>query len=132
MERVRCCIDQTALKLQVQLIHGTTSVPRILKDILIFLCSFLFLACGLGDRSYTIKPVTNTPPQPYSLVPPYFLHREERRLLSEERIDSLTLTLLTWTKWGASASASKWQMGFNSAFKGLSVRSPICAYCEPR
>ena len=32
---------------------------------------------------------------------------------------SLTLTLLTWTKWWARASASKWRMGFNSAFKGL-------------
>ena len=31
----------------------------------------------------------------------------------------LTLTLLMWTKWWAPASASKWQMGFNSAFKGL-------------
>jgi hypothetical protein len=31
----------------------------------------------------------------------------------------LTLTLLTSTKWWAPASASKWQMGFNSAFKGL-------------
>jgi hypothetical protein len=32
---------------------------------------------------------------------------------------SLTLILLTSTKWWAFASASKWQMGFNSAFKGL-------------
>ena len=32
---------------------------------------------------------------------------------------SLTLNLLTWTKWWAPASASKWQMGFNSAFKRL-------------
>ena len=31
----------------------------------------------------------------------------------------LTLILLTWTKWWAPASASKWRMGFNSAFKGL-------------
>jgi hypothetical protein len=31
----------------------------------------------------------------------------------------LNLILLTWTKWWAPASASKWQMGFNSAFKGL-------------
>ena len=30
----------------------------------------------------------------------------------------LTLTLLKWTKWWAPASASKWRMGFNSAFKG--------------
>jgi hypothetical protein len=33
----------------------------------------------------------------------------------------LTLTLLTWTKWWAPASASKWRMGFNSAFKGLII-----------
>ena len=32
---------------------------------------------------------------------------------------TLTLNLLTWTKWWAPASASKWRMGFNSAFKGL-------------
>jgi hypothetical protein len=31
----------------------------------------------------------------------------------------LTLILLTWTKWWAPASASKWRVGFNSAFKGL-------------
>jgi hypothetical protein len=31
----------------------------------------------------------------------------------------LTLILLTWRKWWASNNASKWQMGFNSAFKGL-------------
>ena len=32
---------------------------------------------------------------------------------------SLTLTLLTWTIWRAPTNASKWRMGFNSAFKGL-------------
>jgi hypothetical protein len=31
----------------------------------------------------------------------------------------LTLTLLTWTKWRAPASTSKWRMGFNSVIKGL-------------
>ena len=31
----------------------------------------------------------------------------------------LTLTLLTWTIWRAPTNASKWRMGFNSAFKGL-------------
>jgi hypothetical protein len=31
----------------------------------------------------------------------------------------LTLILLTSTKWWAPASANKWRMGFNSAFKGL-------------
>ena len=32
---------------------------------------------------------------------------------------SLTLSLLTWTIWRAPTNASKWRMGFNSAFKGL-------------
>ena len=32
----------------------------------------------------------------------------------------LSLTLLTWTIWRAVTNASKWRMGFNSAFKGLS------------
>jgi len=31
----------------------------------------------------------------------------------------LTLILLTWRIWWASTNASRWQMGFNSAFKGL-------------
>ena len=31
----------------------------------------------------------------------------------------LTLSLLTWTIWRAPTNASKWRMGFNSAFKGL-------------
>jgi len=34
-------------------------------------------------------------------------------------IKSLTLILLTWRIWWAPNNASKWQMGFNSAFKGL-------------
>ena len=32
---------------------------------------------------------------------------------------SLTLILLTWTIWRAPTNASKWRMGFNSAFKVL-------------
>jgi hypothetical protein len=31
----------------------------------------------------------------------------------------LSLTLLTWRIWCSPNNASKWQMGFNSAFKGL-------------
>ena len=31
----------------------------------------------------------------------------------------LTLILLTWTIWRGPTNASKWRMGFNSAFKGL-------------
>jgi len=31
----------------------------------------------------------------------------------------LTLILLTWRIWWAPNNASRWQMGFNSAFKAL-------------
>jgi hypothetical protein len=36
-------------------------------------------------------------------------------------ISLLTLTLLTWRIWWAPNNASKWQRGFNSAFKGLNM-----------
>jgi len=36
----------------------------------------------------------------------------------------LTLILLTWRIWWAPNNASKWQMGFNSAFKGLKYENP--------
>jgi hypothetical protein len=32
---------------------------------------------------------------------------------------SLTLILLTWSIWRTPNNDNKWQMGFNSAFKGL-------------
>ena len=38
----------------------------------------------------------------------------------------LTLILLTWTVWRAPTNASKWRMGFNSAFKGLIQRPTGC------
>jgi hypothetical protein len=48
------------------------------------------------------------------------------------RIVLLTLIPLTWRIWWAPNNASKWQMGFNSAFKGLklsfdflSLRAPL-------
>ena len=52
-------------------------------------------------------------------------------LLRPPGILLLTLTLLTWTKWRAPASASKWQMGFNSAFKGLSIQDSCIVFGWP-
>jgi hypothetical protein len=43
----------------------------------------------------------------------YFWYKENKY--------ALTLILLTWRIWRAPNNASKWQMGFNSAFKGLIV-----------
>jgi hypothetical protein len=42
--------------------------------------------------------------------------------------NDLTLILLTWRKWWAPNNASKQQMGFNSAFKGL---IPVWNNCFP-
>ena len=39
--------------------------------------------------------------------------------LMHERWNVLTLILLTWKIWWASNNASRWQMEFNSTFKGL-------------
>jgi hypothetical protein len=41
-------------------------------------------------------------------------------------VTELTLILLTWTIWRAPTNASKWRMGFNSAFKGLSKEPGCC------
>ena len=44
--------------------------------------------------------------------------------LSSHRSQSLTLNLLTTTIVAPPSNASKWQMGFNSAFKGLMGQPP--------
>ena len=44
---------------------------------------------------------------------------------------SLTLYLLTWRIWWAPNNASRWQMGFNSAFKGLIWRPQVLGYKQP-
>ena len=43
----------------------------------------------------------------------------------------LNLTPLTWTKWRAPTNASKWRMGFNSAFKGLTEVVLACSGSWP-
>jgi hypothetical protein len=37
----------------------------------------------------------------------------------------LTLILLTWRIWRVSNNAIKWQMGFNAAFKGLTMKTSL-------
>ena len=46
----------------------------------------------------------------------------------EKKNCNLTLILLKWRIWWAPNNASRWQMGFNSAFKGL---IPICTLPRP-
>jgi hypothetical protein len=51
----------------------------------------------------------------------YISHREWRN--SDEKREGLTLNPLTWKIWWAPNNTSRWQMGFNSAFKGLIILS---------
>ena len=50
------------------------------------------------------------------------IYNEQQTLLS------LTLNLLTTTVVAPPNNASKWQMGFNSAFKGL-ISILLCDFC---
>ena len=47
--------------------------------------------------------------------------------ISSLGVNDLTLILLTWRKWCAN-NASKYQMRFNSAFKGLNIWLPVTAH----
>ena len=42
----------------------------------------------------------------------------------------ITIILLTWTIWRAPTNASKWRMGFNSAFKGLIIIVILSLTCR--
>ena len=56
--------------------------------------------------------------------------RESNSNTARCALDSLTLTLLTWTIWRAPTTASKWRMGFNSAFKGLNMFRDFISYFD--
>jgi hypothetical protein len=45
--------------------------------------------------------------------------------ISSLSVNDLTFILLTWRKWWTPNNASKWQMGFNSGFKGLIMKGSI-------
>jgi len=59
---------------------------------------------------------------------------ESSIFISKQTIGKLTLILLMWRIWWAPNNTSKWQMGFNSAFEGLTVNLHILSLqmCEQR
>ena len=72
--------------------------------------------------------------KPLSYVPTVFVLYEFTHFLQgpdQMQVFMLTLYLLTWRIWRAASNASRGQMGFNSAFKGLitvditTARSPV-------
>jgi len=64
----------------------------------------------------------------YSLLfNPVEYRRNLNRIQGTNIFYLLTLILLTWRIWWAPNIASRWQMGFNSALKGLKYnKSPAC------
>jgi len=48
-----------------------------------------------------------------------YVKKKRKQTNSVSCVYSLTLILLTWRIWWAYNDASRWQMGFNSVFKGL-------------
>ena len=62
-----------------------------------------------------------------NLILNFFLYQDVRYNIYIAVFNSLTPILLTWRIWWALNIASKWQLGFNSAFKGLNDElNPIC------
>jgi len=60
----------------------------------------------------------------------YHVYLESRNRILKYFRRYLTLNPLTWKIWWAPNNASKWQMWFNSAFKGLSLHNVLI--CEQK
>ena len=77
-----------------------TSVPVLSDVVCIFLCSIVVI---------TLKGILGVVPLLHSVCD----------ITQKCQHNVLTLILLTWRIWWAPNNASRWQMGFNSEFKGL-------------
>jgi hypothetical protein len=75
------------------------------------MCSYIFFT-----DTNTCKSSRNSTNEKY-----FFVRNEEFIVGHTKFVYYLTLILLTSTKWWTHAGASKWRMGYNSAFKGLNL-----------
>ena len=104
-----------------QAAHLLRSWVRIPLGAWIFVCC----ECGVSlGRGLCDEPITR-PEESYRLWCIIVCDLETSRIgapyvydISSLRVNDLTLILLTWRIWTPN-NASKWQMGFNSAFKDL-------------
>ena len=85
-----------------------------------------------GERPVACDELITRPEESYRLWCVVVCDLETSRIgapyiydISSLRVNDLTLILLTWRKWCTPNNASKWQMGFNSAFKGLEDANPL-------
>jgi len=105
-----------------QAAHLLRSWVRIPPGAQIFVCCE---CCVLSGRGLCDELITR-PEESYRLWCVVVCDLETARMgapyiydISSLRVNDLTLILLTRRKWWAPNNASEWQMGFNSAFKGL-------------
>jgi hypothetical protein len=76
--------------------------------------------CSLGKWRNTRETAASTDCNQVDYVWNVMAHLQKPDFVFRRNVRvHLTLTLLTWRIWWAPNNASKWQMGFNSEFKGL-------------
>jgi len=95
--------------------HCATAVPLDIKYIIYLIFKVCFKIFYCSSKLILIQ---------YTL-----LFHVRRRLFQyswhcNTHVPSLTLSPLTWRIWWAPNNASRWQMGFNSAFKALIYNEP--------
>jgi hypothetical protein len=117
--------------LDVSRSHTTTQAAHLLRSwVRIPRGAWIFVCCEcrlLSGRCLCDELITR-PEESYRLCCVVVCDLETSRIcapyiydIKSLRVNDLTLILLTWRKrWDN--NASKWQMGFNSGFKGLIVR----------
>jgi len=80
--------------------------------------SIVFLVCLIVSNASVFNSLLRT----VGFIYPH-IYMDFSSILRRNKIfRSLTLILLTWRIWWAPNNASRWQMGFNLAFKGLTDR----------
>ena len=103
------------MKQEVHLSDNDTRDRSVRKMDLSLYCT-LHVACVHDIQLKSILAKTNEPelPRKSKCFVIYFIYKSERG-------HNLTLNTLTWKIWWAHNNAGRWQMGLNSAFKGLNV-----------
>jgi len=81
-----------------------------------------YIRCAGTDSKQTIRQKTQHNQCTYNVT----VRRFRLTIFAFEMQYVLTLNPLTWKIWWAPNNASRWQMGINSAFKGLNNTSTAC------
>jgi len=102
------------------ILNCTKEVQFLVSPKLFSICSVEGTGCGNNHpvpKHCAIRPMGNAEEKLHAIVP-FAL------------VSDLTLILLTWRIWWAPNNASRWKMGFNSAFKGLNPMWVVVQLCD--